>query len=114
MRPHSPDAKDVVKGTPCEAAIKKALILSHQILAGDVGPFEGGRQIAWLGSADCFDFLNEVDVVDEMAGFWHLVDDAEHRKVVGLPPKDNSAELADEIRAAARALIELIGPGTDS
>lgn len=58
-----------VKGTPCHGAIEKARHLAHQILAGEIAPFDGAHQIAWLGSADCYDFLNEIDVVNGMAAF---------------------------------------------
>ena len=98
-----------IRRTPCEAAVERALQLAYQILSGEVDSFEGGRQIAWLGSADCYDFLNEVDVVDEMAAMWQLVDDAEHRQILGLPPVDNRAELSEEIRSVARALIAQYG-----
>ena len=101
-----------IKGTPCEAAIEKAMQLAHQILTGEVDPFPGGRQIAWLGSGDCYDFLNEVDVVDEMAAFWQIIDDEEIRKAAGLPAEDNTAELSAEISRAARTLIEHFGPRT--
>jgi hypothetical protein len=84
--------------------------LAHQILTGEVDPFDGGRQIASLGSFDCYDFLNEVDVVDEMAALWQLVDDPEHRRLLGLPAMDNRAELSEEIRRAARVLVEEFGP----
>lgn len=46
---------DLIKGTPCEAAIEKAMLLARQILAGEIDPFDGGTQIAWLGSGDCYD-----------------------------------------------------------
>ncbi len=78
----------------------------------EVDPFEGGRQIAQLGSGDCYDFLNEIDVVDEMGGFWPLVGEPEQRRAAGLPPKDNAAERAEEIRRAARELIDQFGPFT--
>jgi hypothetical protein len=105
---------DLIKGTPCEEAIEKALQLAHQILAGEAAPFDGGRQIAWLGSADCYDFLNEVDVVDEMGSFWQIVDDAEQRQAAGLPPTPSRDELSEEIRRGARNLIEQFGPTTGS
>jgi hypothetical protein len=108
---------DLIKGTPCEAAIEKAMLLARQILAGEIDPFVGGRQIAWLGSADCYDFLNEVDVVDEMGGFWQIVDDLEHRRILAMPFEDTPAvraEIAEDIRRAARTLLEQFGPKTDS
>jgi hypothetical protein len=105
---------ELIKGTPCEAAIEKAVQLAHQILAGEVAPFDGGRQIAWLGSADCYDFLNEVDVVDEMGSFWQIVGDAEQRQAAGLPPGPSKDELSEEIRRAARSLIKQFGPTTPS
>jgi len=86
--------------------------LANQILTGQVDPFEGGRQIAWFGSDDCYDVLNEIDVGDEMGGFWHLVDEPEQRRAAGLPPKDNAAERAEEIRRAAREPIEQFDPFT--
>jgi hypothetical protein len=111
---------DLIKGTPCEAAIEKAMQLARQILAGEIEPFDGGTQIAWLGSADCYDFLNEVDVVDEMGGFWQIVDTLEHRRILALPgqPVEDTpavrAEISEEIRRAARTLLERFGPKTDS
>jgi hypothetical protein len=90
-----------VKGTPCEGAIEKALQLAQQIVGGEVAPFDGAHQIASLGSADCCDFLNEIDVVDGMAGFWQEVDDWEIRQADPVA-RD---EISKEIRHAARALI---------
>jgi hypothetical protein len=94
-----------VNGTPCEGAIERALQLAHQIVGGEVAPFDGAHQIAWLGSADCYDFLNEIDVVGGMAGFWQQVDDWEIRQ------DDPVArdEISEEIRQAARALIDEFG-----
>ena len=106
---------DLITGTRCEAAIEKAMQLAHQILAGEIDPFDGGRQIAWLGSADCYDFLNEVDVVDEMAAFWQIVDDLELSRAAGLPFEDSPAarvEISEKIRRAARTLLDLFGPTT--
>ena len=100
---------DSIKGTPCEAAVEQALHVARQILSGAVDVFEGGRQIASLGSADCYDFLNEVDVVDQMAGFWLPVGDPEQRRAIGLPPLDNAAERAEEIRRASRNLVDRFG-----
>jgi hypothetical protein len=91
--------------------------IARQILAGETDPFVGGRQIAGLGSVDCYDFLNEVDVVDEMGGFWQIVDDLEHRQILGMPFEDTPevrAKIAEEIREAARTLLEQFGPKTDS
>lgn len=108
---------DLIKGTPCEAAIEKAMQLARQILAGEIDASVGGRQIAGLGSVDCYDFLNEVDVVDEMGGFWQIVDDLEDRRILGMPVEDTPgvrAEIAEEIRRAARTLLEHFGPKTDS
>ena len=108
---------DLIKGTPCEEAIEKAMELARQILAREIEPFDGGTQIAWLGSADCYDFLNEVDVVDKMGGFWQIVDHFEHRRILGLPVGDTPsarAEIAEEIRRAARTLLEQFGPKTGS
>ncbi len=101
-----------IKGTPCEGVVERAIRLANRILIEEVDPFEGGRQIAQLGSGDCYDFLNEIDVVDEMGGFWPLVGEPEQRRAAGLPPKDNAAERAEEIRRAARELIEQFGPFT--
>ena len=106
-----------MKGTPCEAAIEKAMLLARQILAGEIDPFVGGRQIAWLGSADCHDFLNEVDVVDEMGGFWQIVDHLEHVRILGLPFEDTPAvraEIAEDIRRAAGTLLVQFPPTRDS
>ncbi len=100
-----------MKGTPCETAIEEAMRVARQILTGDVDVFEGGRRIATLGSGDCFDFINEVDAVDEMAGFWLPVNDPEHRRVIGLHALDNAADRAEEIRRAARDLIDRFGGG---
>jgi hypothetical protein len=108
---------DLIKGTPCEGAIEKALQLARLILAREIDPFVGGRQIAGLGSVDCYDFLNEVDVVDEMGGFWQIVDAVEHRRILGMPFEDTPAaraEIAEEIRRAARTLLVQFGPKTDS
>lgn len=111
---------DLIKGTPCEAAIEKAMLLARQILAGEIDPFDGGTQIAWLGSGDCYDFLNEVDVVDEMGGFWQIVDTLEHRRILALPGEHVEdtpavrAEIAEEIRRTARTLLEQFGPNRDS
>ncbi|SRR5579872_2587716 len=100
-----------LNGSPCEQAIEKALQAARKILIGELDPFDGGRQIAWLGSADCYDFLNEVEVVDAMAGFWQLVDYAEIDRAIGLPAEDKSAEVSEEIRRAASALINAFGRG---
>jgi hypothetical protein len=108
---------DSIKGTPCEAAIEKAMQLARQILAGEIDPFVGGRQIAGLGSVDCYDFLGEVDVVVEMGNFWQIVDDLLHRQMLGMPFEDTPAvraEIAERIRRAARALLEQFGPKTAS
>ena len=35
---------DLIKGTPCEAAIEKAIVLARQILAGEIDPFVGGTR----------------------------------------------------------------------
>jgi len=94
-----------VKGTPCEGAIEKARQLAYQILAGKIAPFDGAHQIALLGSADCYDFLNEIDVVDGMAGFWQEVDDWEKRQDDVLA-RDR---ITEDIRRAARALIDEFG-----
>ncbi|HEY2598790.1 MAG TPA: hypothetical protein VGJ79_09975 [Candidatus Dormibacteraeota bacterium] len=94
-----------VKGTPCEGAIEKALVLAHQILAEEIAPFDGARQIAWLGSADCYDFLNEVDAVNGMAGFWQEVDDWEVRQDDPL----SRNEISEKIRHAAGAFIDEFG-----
>jgi hypothetical protein len=107
---------DLIKGTPCEPAIERAVDLARQILAGELDPFVGGRQIAGLGSVDCYDFLNEVDVVGEMAAFWQISDDLEHRRILGLPFEDTPsvrAEIAEGIRRAARTLLVQFGPKTD-
>jgi len=93
----------LIKGTPCEAAIEKAMLLARQILAGEIDPFVGGRQIAGLGSVDCYDFLEEVDLL--------------HRQMLGMPFEDTPAvraEIAEEIRRAARTLFEQFGPKTGS
>jgi len=108
---------DLIKGTPCEAAIEKAMQLASQILTGELDPFIGGRQIAGLGSVDCYDFLEDVDVVGEMAGFWQIVDDLQHRQIVGMPSEDTPAvraEIAERIRRATRTLLEQFGRKTDS
>ena len=94
-----------LKGTPCEGAIDKARQLAHEILAGEIAPFDGAHQIAWLGSADCYDFLNEIDVVDGMAGFWQEVDDWEKRQD-DLLARDR---ITEDIRRAARAFIDEFG-----
>jgi hypothetical protein len=91
--------------------------LARQIVAGEIDPFIGGRQIAWLGSADCHDFLNEVDVVDEMGGFWQIADRLEHMRILGLPFEDTPAvraEIAEDIRRAARTLLVQFGLNRDS
>lgn len=100
---------DSIKGTPCEAAVEKALHVARQILSGAVDAFEGGRRIASLGSADCYDFLNEVDVVDQMAGFWLPAGDPERRRAIGLPALDDTDERAEEIRRASRDLVDRFG-----
>jgi hypothetical protein len=94
-----------VKGTPCEGAIEKARKLARQILAGEIAPFDGAHQIASLGSADCYDFLNEIDVVGGMAGFWQEVDAWE----VGQDDLLARDEISEEIRRAARAFIDEFG-----
>jgi len=94
---------DLIRGTPCEAAIEKAMQLARQTQAGEIDPFVGGRQIAALGSVDCYDFLEEVDLL--------------HRQFLGMPFEDTPAvraEIAEEIRRAARTLLEQFGPKTDS
>jgi hypothetical protein len=35
-----------VEGPPCEGAIEKARQLAHQIVAGEIAPFDGAHQIA--------------------------------------------------------------------
>jgi hypothetical protein len=47
--------------------MQQALHVARDILSGKVTPIEGGTNIAWFGSGDCYDFLNEIDVVGEMA-----------------------------------------------
>lgn len=67
---------------------------------GKVPPIDGASEIANLGTADCYDFLQEgVDAVDEMAGFTPLVDDWELRQ------DDSAARLviSEEIKEAAAA-----------
>ena len=96
---------DSVKGTPCGAAIEKALALARQILSGEVAPIDGAHQIAWLGTGDCYDFLNEADVVGEMAGFWQPVDDWEVRQ----DSPSARSELSEEIKQAARRFVEQFG-----
>jgi hypothetical protein len=83
--------------------------LAHQILTGEVDPFDGGRQIAWLGSDACYDFLNQLDVVDHMGSFWQLVAAPEQRNAAGLPVEDDAVERAGEIYQAARILIDRFG-----
>ena len=91
-----------LEGTPCKAAVERALQLAQQIATGEIHPIDGAQQIAWLGSADCYDFLGEVDVVMDMAGFWEFVSNWEVRQ------DDASArgELSEEIRQAAVLLTQ--------
>jgi len=103
-----------IKGTPCEAAIREAMQLANQILAGESDALEAGRQIAWLGSSHCLDFLNEVDVVDEIGGFWEIVGRPEALRAAGIPYEDNVAERSEEVRRAARILVEHYGPNSPS
>jgi hypothetical protein len=95
-----------VRGTPCEAAIEKALQLARQILAGEIDPLDGGRRIAWLGSDECYDFVNELDVVDEMAGLWEIVGAPAQRQALGLPDIDDASERSEEVRRTAKAMID--------
>jgi hypothetical protein len=86
----------------------------------EVAPFDGAHPLrkaqlkkhcSWLsklrGSHQpiAYDFLNEIDVVAGMAGFWQEVDDWEIRQ------DDPVArdEISKEIRQAARALIDEFG-----
>jgi hypothetical protein len=96
---------EMVKGTPCESAIERALQLAQQILAGEIAPFDGAHQIAGLGSADCYDFITEIDVVGAMAALWQEVDDWEIRQDDAVA-RD---EISVEIRRAASALIDEFG-----
>ena len=96
---------ELVRGTPCEAAINLAIQKARAIVDGQLAPYEGARAIAALGSMDCYDYLQEgVEAVDEMAAFWLFVDDWEERQ-------DESArtEISREIRDAARTLSEQFG-----
>jgi hypothetical protein len=97
---------ELVRGTPCEAAINLAMEKARAIVDGQVAPYEGARAIAALGSMDCYDYLQEgVEAVDEMAAFWLFVDDWEQRQ-----DSDSArAEISREIREAARTLLEQFG-----
>lgn len=96
---------EALKGTPCEGAIARALMLAGQIVARDVEPMKGAREIAWLGSGDCYDFLNEIDVVDAMGGFWSMVDSWESEQ----DDPSARAAIADEIRREAQLFVEQFG-----
>jgi hypothetical protein len=97
---------ELVRGTPCEAAINLAIQKARAIVDGQLAPYEGARAIAALGSMDCYDYLNEgVEAVDEMAGFWLFVDDWELRQ-----DSDSArTEISKQIRGAARTLSEQFG-----
>jgi hypothetical protein len=62
-------------------------------------------KLPWLGSADCYDFLNGIDLVGEIAGFWQQVDDWETCQDDPLA-RD---KISEEIRRAARAFIDEFG-----
>lgn len=84
-----------LKGTPCEGAIARALGLAREIVAGDAEPIKGAREIAWLGSGDCYDFLNEIDVVSAMGGFWSLVDSLNLRHFRVITSNSDEAQQSD-------------------
>ena len=94
---------ELVQGTPCENAIRRAMQMARDITSGQLAPIAGAIAIANLGTADCYDYLQAgVDVVDEMAGFTAFVDDWELRQ-------DSEAvrtEISQEIREAARTFSE--------
>jgi hypothetical protein len=93
----------LTEGTPCGDAIKQALEKAREIVSGQLAPIEGAKWIAWTGTADCYDFLHEdVEVVDEMAGFTAFVDDWEIRQ----DSKSAREEISQEIREAAATLLE--------
>ena len=97
---------ELVKGTPCEDAIRQAMQMAREILSGQVAPIKGASAIANLGTADCYDYLQEgVEVVDVMSGFTVFVDDWELRQ-------DSDAartEISQEIREAALRFSEQFG-----
>jgi hypothetical protein len=94
---------ELVEGTPCGDAVKRALANAQEIVSGTLAPIEGAKSIAWTGTADCYDFLHEgADVVDEMAAFTAYVDDWEIRQ----DSETARAEISQEIREAAVTLLE--------
>ena len=97
---------ELVQGTPCENAIRRAMQMARDITSGQLGPIAGATAIANLGTTDCYDYLQEgVDVVDEMAGFTAFVDDWELRQ----DSEAARAEISQEIREAARTFSEQFG-----
>jgi len=57
--------------TPCDGSMQRA----SQLASGQITPIDGAHEIAWHATGDCYDFLNEREVVGAMAGFWQLAND---------------------------------------
>ena len=72
---------------------------------GEVAPIDGAHKIAWLGTRDCYEFFNEVDVAGAMAAFWEPIEHWEDRQDNPSAPE----ELSNEIRELARNLVDEFG-----